>query len=326
MTENDIKNLNEIRTFLDENNIKYSTEYDNFCLFYDEQPEKRTYEIEYISSLEFPISYPKYGIAGVDKNYFFKKSKHAEDNNSFKLWIKDFEWEDPRKQRVLKSQILHAYGITQNKFYARQCYIKEVPVKQAREFELENCFYGKRGASLSLGLYSKKEKNGIEAGTLLMLYTFGKNFFGKTDNIIEVLRVGTLKNCYVVGGASKLLKHFIRNYEVMQIGKKTIKVESLKFYSDYDHHIGNSMESLSFKFVNYSGGGFMNYWVETGEVKGREPMRHKWVMEQMSLGKCFSIPNAGVKTYILDVVEEREKLGQQSKQTISNQPKEILTF
>lgn len=300
MTDNDVKNLNEIRGFLDENSIKYSTEFDNFCLFYD-NPEKRKYEIEYVPSLKFPIAYPKYGIKGVDKDYFYNKSRVAENNNSFKLWIKDFEWNDPRKREVLKSQILHAYGITRNRFYARECVVREVGNKEGRFFEEENCFYGKRGASLSLGLYLKKDTQDFSKDSLLMIYTFGRNFFGKTDNIIEVIRVGTLKYSYVVGGASKLLKHFINNYKILKVGNHDIQVEKLKFYSDYDHHIGGSMDSLGFELHSYSGGGFMNYWIETGEVKAREPMRHKWVMEQMRLGKCYSIPNAGVKTYILNI-------------------------
>jgi hypothetical protein len=305
MTENDFRNLEEIKKFLEENDIDYSTEFDNFCLFYNEQPEKRMCEIEYVPSLKFPIAYPKYGIHGVNKDYFYKQSREAENNNSFKLWIKDFEWNDLRKREVLKSQILHVCGITPNKFYARDCVVKEVESKEARAFEEENCFYGKRGASLSLGLYLKKNKNGFKKDTLLMLYTFGKNFFGKTDNVIEVLRVGTLKFSYVVGGASKLLKHFITNYKILKIGERKIKVEKLKFYSDYDHHIGNSLGSLGFEFDSYSKGGFVNYWVETGKIKNREPMRHKWVMEQMRLGKCYSIPNAGVKTYVLDVNDVR---------------------
>lgn len=301
MLKRDIKNLEEIKAFLNENNIKYSTEFDNFCLFKDEYPEKRMYEIEYVPSLAFPISYPEYGIRGVDKDYFYKKSREAEDNNSFKLWIKDFEWTDPRKNGVLKSYILHAYGITPNKFYARDCEVRVVSSKEGRAFEEQHCFYGKRGASLSLGLYLKKDKNGFKKDTLIMIYTFGKNFFGKTDDIIEVIRVGTFKFSHVVGGASKLLTYFINNYKNMRIGSHDVKVGKLKFYSDYDHNIGSSMDSLGFTLDSYSGGGFMNYWVETGEIKNREPMRHKWVMEQMRLGKCISIPNAGVKTFILDV-------------------------
>jgi hypothetical protein len=302
VTERDINNIKEIKSFLDENEIEYSTEYKNFCLHFGNPDGKRSYEIEYVSSLMYPISYPKFNIKGVDKDYFYNLSYKAEHgDNSFKLWIKDFEWENPRQKEVLKSYILHAAHKTPNKFYARDCEVRVVDSAEARKFETENCFYGKRGASLNLGLYSKKEKNGIPKNALLMLYTFGKNFFGKDDSLIEIIRVGTLKYSHVVGGASKLLKHFINNYKTLTIGKNAVQVKKLKFYSDYDHNIGGSMEELGFEFVNYSKGGFMNYWVEEGIAKQREPMRHKWVMEQMSLGKCLAIPNAGVKTFILNL-------------------------
>jgi hypothetical protein len=305
-SEKDIQNLDEIKTFLDENEIDYSTEYDNFCLHYGDD-DKRSYEIEYVPSLKYPIAYPKFNIEGVDKNYFFDKSYKAEhEDNSFKLWIKDFEWKNPRQREVLKSYILHAANKTPNRWYARDCEVKTVDPKTGRQFELDNCFYGKKGASLSLGLYSKKEKNGVPKGSLIMIYTFGKNFFGKDENLIEIIRVGTLKYSHVVGGSSKLLKHFIRNYKTIKIGKNDVKVGKLKFYSDYDHNIGGSMDELGFEFVNYSKGGFLNYWIEEDVVKQREPMRHKWVMEQMKEGKCFAIPNAGVKTYVLDFNKDQQ--------------------
>jgi len=304
-TERDLKNLSEIQEFLDENEIEYNTEYENFCLYFGNPDGKRSYEIEYVSSFQHPIAYPKYNIEGVDKAYFYRKSFKAEhEDNSFKCWVKDFEWENPRKREVLKSYWLYAAGKIKNKFYARDCIVKEVPTKEARKFESENCFYGKRGASLNLGLYTKKTKNGIHEGTLIMIYTFGLNFFGK-DNSIEVLRVGTLRNASCSGGASKLLKHFIQNYEYLKVGKRNTKVEKIKFYSDYDHNIGRSMETLGFKFVNYSEGGFMNYWLNTGEIKSRSPTKHKWVMEQMQEGNVLSIPNAGVKTF--ELIVDREK-------------------
>lgn len=300
----DLEIINEIKTFLDEHEIDYSTEFGNFCLWYDHPDGKRSYEIEYVPSLKFPISYPKFNIDGVDKDYFFKKSYEAEhENNSFKLWIKDFEWKNERQREVLKSYILHAANKTPYKWYARECEIRTVNSKEGRAFELENCFYGKRGASLSLGLYSKREKYGVPEGTLLMIYTFGKNFFAKKENVIEIIRVGTRKFCHVAGGSSKLLKHFINNYKTIKIGKKDVLVKELKFYSDYDHNLGNSMDSLGFEFMGYSKGGFMNYWIEEDKVKQREPMKHKWVMEQMKEGKCLAIPNAGVKNYILNMEE-----------------------
>ena len=288
----------EIRRFLDDNNVDYSTKLDNFCLWYDHPDGKRSYEIEYIDSKDFPISFPKYGIEGVDKDYFYNLSYEAENhNNSFKLWIKDYEWNDPNKKEVLKSYILHAAHKTPNRFYARDCIVSKIPTNEARSFEETNCFYGKRGASLNLGLYLKKPKNGLPKNSLLMIYTFGNNFFGKNTNIIEVIRVGTLRFSQVIGGSSKLLKHFTRKYKVMKVGEHNIKVSKIKFYSDYDHNLGSSMYGLDFQFVNYSGGGFMNYWIEEKKVKQREPIRHKWIMEQMRLGRVISIPNAGVKTF-----------------------------
>ena len=298
-TEKDLRILSEIHDFLTENEIEYSTEYDNFCLNFGNPDGKRSYEICYVNSVNYPIENTQYGIEGIKSDYFYNLSYKAEHiDNSFICWVKDYEWADPRKREVLKSYWLYAAGAIKNKFYARDCEVKEVQTKEARAFELEHCFYGKRGASLNLGLYTKKEKYGIPAGTLLMLYTFGKNFFGK-DNSIEVLRVGTMKNCTVTGGASKLLNYFLDNYKTMKIGKNDVPVEKLKFYSDYDHNIGASMEQLGFNFVNYSKGGFMNLWLETGEVKHREPLRHKLIMEKMKEGLVLAIPNSGVKTFEL---------------------------
>lgn len=298
-TERDLKILKEIHEFLGENDIEYSTEYDNFCLHFGNPEGKRSYEIAYVNSANYPIEYKQYGIEGIKNDYFYNLSYKAEhENNSFICWVKDYEWEDPRKREVLKSYWLYAAGKVKNKFYARDCEVREVASKEARVFELEHCFYGKRGASLNLGLYTKKEKYGIPAGTLIMLYTFGKNFFGK-DNSIEVLRVGTMKFCSVTGGASKLLNHFLENYKTIKIGKSDTPVEKLKFYSDYDHNIGGSMEQLGFNFVNYSKGGFMNLWLETGEVKHREPTRHKEIMQKMKEGLILAIPNSGVKTFEL---------------------------
>jgi hypothetical protein len=299
--DKDISNLEDIKNFLNENEIDYSTERNNFWLWYNDD-SKRSYEIEYIPSIKFPISYPKYGIDGVDSDYFYRLSYESEQNNSFKLWIKDYEWNDENKRDILKSYILHAANKTPNKIYARDCEIKEVDSKIARKFEVDNCFYGKRGASLNLGLYLKKDINDkLKKGTLVMLYTFGKNFFDKREGMIEIIRVGTLKFCHVVGGSSKLLKYFIKNYKEIKIGNNLIKVKNLKFYSDYDHNLGDSMNELGFNFEGYSKGGFMNYWIESGVVKHREPMKHKWVMQQMSEGRCLAIPNAGVKKYIMNL-------------------------
>jgi len=305
--EEDLRILGEIKEFLDSYDVEYEMNGDIFVLNNNTKDGNRSYEIEYAASHDHPVAYPKYNIEGIDAEYFYRKSHKAEnEDNSFKCWVKDFEWNSERKREVLKSYFLHAAGKTPNKFYARDCEVRVIQTKEARAFESRNCFYGKRGASLNLGLYLKKDKFGLPKGTLVMVYTFGKNFFGR-DNSIEVLRVGTLRFSQVIGGSSKLIKHFLRNYRTMKVGANDVPVEILKFYSDYDHNIGMSMDALGFEFVSYSKGGFMNYWLETGEVKGRQPAKHKQIMEDMRNGKVLAIPNAGVKTFKLIVTEEMRK-------------------
>jgi len=298
----DMKNLQEIKDFLDLHNIDYSTTGGNFK-FTGCKDGARGYEIEYVPARLYPVEHKNNGVKGVKGDYFYLRSIAAEENNSFKCWVKDYEWNTERKREVLKSYFLHAAGKTPNRFYARDCIVDVIETKEARAFELKNCFYGKRGASLNLGLRLKKDKHGMKSGELLMIYTFGLNYFGQKGDI-EVLRVGTVRFSQVLGGSSKLIKYFIKNYRTMRVAKRSVPVESLIFYSDYDHNIGMSMDSLGFQFESYSKGGFMNLWLETNEVKGRQPAKHKEIMQDMRDGKVVGIANAGVKTFKLTITDE----------------------
>lgn len=300
MLQSDIQALNEIKAFLDENNISYETERDNFCLNYGTDKE---FEIMYVNSMLHPLAYPKLGIKGISGDYFYKHSKACEDRNSFAFWVKDFEWAHPFKKEILKSYILHAAGITPNRIYARDTEVRVFDNKSIKKFQEENCFYGYRSASLNLGLVLKKDVGDLKKGTLLMVTTFGKNFFGKKDDLIEVYRVGTLKNTQVIGGASKLIKHFVTNYPEIQIGNKMVSYSKIIYYVDYDHGKGKSLEKMGFTFIGYSGGGFMNLDLLTGEVSHRKPMQHKEVMARVAKGEVIAIPNAGVKNYEM-VVEK----------------------
>lgn len=294
MTPYDIKILNEIKAFLDENKVPYDTEYDNFCLNFGTD---RSFEIEYVNSMDHPVEQKRYGLPGIPSDYFYKLSKRAEEQNSFKFWVKDFEWNDPNKKEILKSYMLHAAGMTPNRVYARDTEVKIFQNKDIREFQIKNCFYGYRSASLSLGLVLKKKVGDLEKGTLLMITTFGKNFFGKKNDLVEVFRVGTLRNTQVIGGSSKLFKHFIKNHPYLEIGGKEVPYSKVIYYVDYDHGAGKSLDRIGFTFVRDSGGGFMNVDVNTGLVSHRDPMNHKEVMKKVASGDIIAVPNAGVKVY-----------------------------
>jgi hypothetical protein len=151
-----------------------------------------------------------------------------------------------------------------------------------------------------LGLYSKKDKNGIKAGTLLMIYTFGYPFFGHNLYDVEIIRVSTKLNCQVIGGASKLLSHFLLNYPTLNIGNKIVDVNKIVFIVDADHNSGESLETLGFTFVSHKGNGFMNVETATGKVFHRQPMHHKLIMERIAKGEVYSVANAGSIIYRID--------------------------
>lgn len=295
MSPKEIQALNEIKRYLEENQIDYSTERDNFCLNYGQ--EGKEVEIEYVDSWKYPIAYPKWGLPGVSMDLFYKESVESEKQGSFKFWIKDYEWSNPTKKEILKSYILHFANKTPTRIYARDTEVKVFTNAELRSFQEENCFYGYRPASLCLGLVLKKDIGELSKGTLLMVTTFGRNFFGKKEDLIEVYRVGTLKNTQVVGGSSKLMSYFVKNYPTIKIGNKDVEYSKIVYYVDYDHGKGGSLEKLGFDFVGYSGGGFMNMDLATGVVSHRQPMKHKEIMTKIANGEMIAVPNAGVKIY-----------------------------
>jgi hypothetical protein len=295
--------LNEIEQHLKDNNIEYTKEDTIFYL------NEGKVQLEYIDSNKYKMKIPKFNIEGVDKDYFYKKSKEALDSGSFKYFIKDFEWHNENKREIMKSQVLHLTNKTPYRFFARNTEVKVFSNRDVKTFEVENCFYGYRSSSLNLGLVLKKEMYGFPVGTLLMAMTFGLNFFAKKSDYVEVFRAGTLRKCQVIGGASKLFKYFVDNYPTIRISNKENFYNRIVYYVDLDHGAGKSVGSMGFEWVRDTKGGFMNVEKDTGIVSHRKPMHHMQVMEQIKEGKVLSVPNSGVKVYEYVIDEDvREKL------------------
>lgn len=311
--ERHLNNIKEINDFLIESEIPFEIDKDDERIFYLNDGKL---QIRYVDTENHKMDYTKrFGIKGIEHDYFINITKSNKEKGIRTIWIKDWEIEQSntiknmndeelkdyrRKWTVLKSYIKTATGNIDYRFYARDCEIKKLSNKDARPFMEENCFYGYRSASLNLGLFLKKDKNGFKKGDLLMIYTFGHPFFSKGLYDVEVIRVGTKINCQVIGGASKLLKHFIVNYPKLKIGKKNVDVNKIVFIVDADHNDGRSLETLGFEFVSHDGHGFMNVDTITGEVFQRKPMQHKLIMEKMRKGEIYSVANAGSIIYLLN--------------------------
>ena len=113
-----------------------------------------------------------------------------------------FEDEWLFKQDIVKSRISGLLGHNE-KIYARLCECKEITNKEAEEFLNKNHLQGSCVSKYRYGLYYKDR--------LLSVMTFGKSRFKKNE--FELLRFANSLNVNVIGGASKLFKHFLNDHK-----------------------------------------------------------------------------------------------------------------
>lgn len=161
---------------------------------------------------------------GKDKNYHLNKTLFAISNNY--RCVNVWEWDNQFKLALsLKTKI---------KLYARKLQLKEISKQEANQFleeyHLQNSCYGN---SINLGLYQENE--------LIQVMTFGKPRYNKNYQW-ELLRLCTKVGYFVVGGAERLFKHFV----------KTQTPESVISYCDVSKFKGDVYERLGFKLLRQS--------------------------------------------------------------------------
>lgn len=223
------------------------------------------------------------------KRYHYLKSFWCEKAGVRLIHIWDYEWEDERKRKVLKNIILGALGMLPERYYARNTVCRHYEQNCSRWRELSNFFaennvQGNRGGS---HVFTLEDKD----GRVLMAYKFGRPSGGRAKKLYEyeMVRGASAPGVQVVGGASKLWKHFV----------DTLHPNSVVYYIDYNYFDGKSVEKLGGRLV-ISQPGVKNYWIKTGEVKNREPARHLEVRQSIAKGECLELWNAGTKTYVFN--------------------------
>jgi len=165
-------------------------------------------------------------------DYHRMKSDMCDEKNIQLIHI----WEDDwiYKQDIVKSMILNKISNTNEKIYGRKTKVKEITDnKIIRSFLNNNHVQGFVGSSIKLGLYYENE--------LISLMTFGKlrksMSSSSKEGEFEMLRFCNKLNTNVIGGASKLFKYFIRNFDYTTIIS----------YADRSHSNGNLYNQLKFK-------------------------------------------------------------------------------
>ncbi len=161
-------------------------------------------------------------------------------------------WEDLwiSKNEIVKSRVLNILGNTQKIIYGRKCHIKQITPKEEKEFLLGSHLQGYVPSKIKIGLFLEDE--------LVGLMTFGnrRKALGSANiqNQYELLRYCSKINTKVIGGASKLFKHFLCNYEV----------DSVISYQDNSWGMGNLYQNLGFKLEDKPK---PNYWWCKGNLR-----------------------------------------------------------
>ena len=147
------------------------------------------------------------------KNYHLNKTKNCEKIGIHLIHIFEDEWNN--KNEIVISRLKNLFKKNENIVYARNCIIQELDYQTASKFIEINHIQGSLTTSrINLGLFFNDD--------LISVMTFGlpRKSTGKTikdQNEFELQRFCNKLNYSVIGGASKLLKHFEKTYNVSKI-------------------------------------------------------------------------------------------------------------
>ena len=170
-----------------------------------------------IKPLELDIYIPEYNLAieyngsywhserFKDKHYHQNKTKLCNEKGITLIHIYEYIYNS--KAHIYHSIIKAKLGLNE-RIYARKCTLKEVSKTEEKEFLNNYHLQGYTPSKICYGLYFDKK--------LVTICSFKKSRFDKNYEY-ELLRNCTLSDITVVGGLSKLIKHFKNKYNQSEI-------------------------------------------------------------------------------------------------------------
>lgn len=196
-----------------------------FKVYISDSSEQHVYDLGVLNSdilLNFNPSFthsdlPTHWGPGKDKNHHLNQMKFAEEHNHRCIQIFDWDNLDKIAKMLIQKETI----------YARNCKIGLVKQSDANEFLDEYHLQGKtRGATYACGLYLEDK--------LVSVMTFGKPRYNKNYQW-ELLRLCTLPEYQIIGGASKMFKKFMQDVDPVSVISYCDKA---KFRGDVYYQLG----------------------------------------------------------------------------------------
>jgi hypothetical protein len=191
------------------------------------------------------------------KEYHLKKTKMASSVGVTLIHIFDYQWN--LKRDVVKSMIASKLGFTQ-KIHARKCEIRKVSSKEKGKFLNRTHIQGKANSSVNIGLFYDN--------SLVSIATFNKSRYDKTADW-ELVRFSSELHTTVIGGFSKLISYFVKNYNPVNILS----------YSDRTISNGNVYYKNGFTLINTTIPNY--YYFKNGQVYSRELFQKHKLSEKL---------------------------------------------
>jgi hypothetical protein len=213
---------------------------------------------------------------GKFKNHHLSKTEIFGNNGIFLYHF--FDDEVSEKSGIIRSMIFNRIGLSK-KIYARNCRISRISNIESIEFLSNNHMQGPVNSEYCYGLYHKDILVSVMTFCKPRKYTNSKSYVGH----FELLRFCNIINVSVVGGASRLLKMFIKEM-------KPIKIVS---YANRRWSDGNLYRKLGFSFDGFTEPGY--YFFYKNKRINRTKLRRK---ELIKLGCDDKLSTADMLIYI----------------------------
>lgn len=224
------------------------------------------------------------GINHRGKNYHFNKNVVAYKEGIELIQVWEDQWKNQKE--IIKDIIAARLGIIRGeKIYARKCEIRDVSTADYREFCNKYHVQGYRSASIKLGLYYKNELVQIASFNKARQYSY--NSIDKYE--YEWVRGCISSNNKVVGGTSKLLKHFIDTY----------KPNNILCFSDWNLFSGKGYEEAGFQLEGYTGPDKFYITINNRMQRiNRSPYAYQQYKQMVNEGKLFECHGCGSKKFV----------------------------